>query len=150
MKTKRTLKTKLGITAAILALAVPLPVMAATQTFTNFTFTTAPREDKSQFVTSAAKAGDDAYETLWYYRITALSGVGTIASNKIFFLEPYRAGHGSIAIPATMHSGITLNASLNAPYYGTCPADETYSLYAISNTQYGSSMSATVSGRFTP
>ena len=145
---KKSFRLKLRARGVALTLVIPLPVMAATATFSNFNFRVSPYEDKTKVVTSATKADS---ETNWYYRITSRSGLGTISSGKIMYLEPNYSGGGlGIATPATISSETPLNTSLKASYYGSCPPAHTYTLYAKSNDQYSSSLNATISGRFTP
>lgn len=143
------LKKKLGLLIALSVLSSSMFVCAQTAYYSNFTFkTSSAYEDKTATVTSATKADN---ETNWYYRITSVSGVGTQFSGKIFFLEPNYSGGGlGCATPAIISSNITLNTPLNAPYYGSCPKNYTYTLYAKSNDSYSGTINAKFSGRFTP
>lgn len=146
---KGSIKLKLGAITAALMMLIPLPVRAADEvTFTNFHFTMSPYEDKTQVVISNVKNSQDR---VWKYKISSLSGVGTIGSGKIFYLvSKNRTLDGGSPMAASIHSEIRMNFELEAPYYGDCPTGVVYTLYATSNDTYGSSINAYVSGSWKP
>lgn len=145
---KRTFKFMLSAIAIALMLVIPLPVMAAdVVTFTNFHFTMSPYEDKTLVVSSNVKNNPGS---IWYYSVSSLSGVGTIESGKIFFLEPSHSGAGYIAMPASIHSEISMNTPLSSYYFENYPSGIVYTLYAVSNDAYGSSMNTYTSGAWMP
>ena len=146
---KKSLKFKLSIIAVIIALVVPLPVMAADKvTFSNFNFTMNAYEDKTKTVISNNKNNAN---DVWKYSITSLTGVGSISSGKVIFLYPsYSGAPLGVSMPATIYSGMSMNTVLSAPYYDSHPSNRVYTLYAKSNDAYGASMNVTVSGTFEP